>query len=65
MRPDCYFCHIKTIENLIVKFEGLMNENHPNTFFMLIAKCKPIGDLLGVEKNDMVITNIIQDKNVL
>ena len=37
-------------------FEGLMNENHQNTFFMLIAKCNAMADLLGVQKSDMVIT---------
>lgn len=36
-------------------FEGLMDEKHPNTFFMLIAKCRPIAHLLGVEKGDMVL----------
>lgn len=37
-------------------FEGLMNEGHPNTFFLLIAKCNAIAELLGVHKNDMVTT---------
>lgn len=37
-------------------FEGLMNSTNQNTFFMLIAKCEPIAELLGVSKNDMVIT---------
>ena len=39
-------------------FEGLMNEHHPHTFFMLIAKCNVMGELLGVQKNDMVITRL-------
>lgn len=39
-------------------FEGLMTEKHPNTFFMLIAKCKPIAELLDVNINDMVITKL-------
>ena len=37
-------------------FEGLMEESgHPNIFFLLIAKCDPIAELLGVNKNDMVV----------
>ncbi|WP_300667567.1 ARMT1-like domain-containing protein [Desulfoluna sp.] len=36
-------------------FEGLMENDHPNIFFLLIAKCTPIAELLGVEKNDMVV----------
>lgn len=36
-------------------FEGLMNAKHPNTFFMLIAKCDPMAQMLGVQKNDMII----------
>lgn len=38
-------------------FEGLMNEKHPNTFFMLIAKCTPIAKMLGVEVGSQIITN--------
>jgi hypothetical protein len=37
-------------------FEGLMDCVHPNIFFLLIAKCAPMAELLGVQKNDMVIT---------
>ncbi len=36
-------------------FEGLMGARHPNTYFMLIAKCAPIGELLGVESGSMII----------
>ncbi len=36
-------------------FEGLMDNTHPNIFFLLIAKCHPIAKLLGVSKNDMVV----------
>jgi len=36
-------------------FEGLMNENRENLFFLLMAKCKPMAELLGVNKGDMVI----------
>lgn len=39
-------------------FEGLMNEKHPNTFFLLIAKCNPIAELLGCNKNDMIVTKL-------
>ena len=39
-------------------FEGLMHENHPNTYFMLIAKCRPMAEMLGVKKNNMVITKL-------
>ena len=37
-------------------FEGLMNTNNPKIFFLLIAKCKPMAELLNVEKGDMVVT---------
>lgn len=40
-------------------FEGLMKNKHPNLFFMLIAKCKPIAELLGVEKDDMLVIHKI------
>lgn len=36
-------------------FEGLMNEKHENTYFMLIAKCKEIAKMLDVEKGNLVI----------
>jgi len=36
-------------------FEGLMNHSGSNIFFLLVAKCKPMADMLGVNKNDMVI----------
>ncbi|MBN1183821.1 MAG: DUF89 family protein [Bacteroidales bacterium] len=36
-------------------FEGLMESNHKNIFYMLIAKCAPMAQMLGVKKNDMVI----------
>lgn len=41
-------------------FEGLMNEKHPNTFFMLIAKCEPIARMLDVEVKSKIITNKIE-----
>lgn len=36
-------------------FEGLMNVEHPNIYFLLIAKCKPIAGLLDVAINDKLI----------
>ncbi len=36
-------------------FEGLMNENRDNLFFMLMAKCDPIAAMLGVKKGDMLV----------
>lgn len=39
-------------------FEGLMESGHPNIFFLLMAKCNPIARLLGVNKNDMVVTKL-------
>lgn len=39
-------------------FEGLMNENHPNTYFLLIAKCQPMAELLNVDKNDLLVTKL-------
>ena len=39
-------------------FEGLMNCERENLFFMLMAKCKPIADLLGVNKGNLLVTKI-------
>ena len=39
-------------------FEGLMNEKHPNTFFLLMAKCQPMAEMLGCAKNDLIVTQI-------
>ena len=36
-------------------FEGLMNVNRPNLYFMLMAKCDPIANLLGVSKGDRLV----------
>ena len=36
-------------------FEGLMNEKRDNLFFMLMAKCNPIAEMLGVKKGDMLV----------
>jgi uncharacterized protein with ATP-grasp and redox domains len=35
--------------------EGLMNSDHENLFFLLMAKCKPIAELVGVHVGDMVV----------
>ncbi|MBN1185250.1 MAG: DUF89 family protein [Bacteroidales bacterium] len=40
-------------------FEGLMNTNNPKIFYLLIAKCDPMADLLHVNKGDMVVTQYI------
>ena len=39
-------------------FEGLMNEKNKNLFFMLIAKCNPMAELLNVKKGDMIVTDL-------
>jgi uncharacterized protein with ATP-grasp and redox domains len=39
-------------------FEGLMNEKHPNTFFLLMAKCEPMAEMLGCAKNDLIVTQL-------
>ncbi|MDB4335181.1 ARMT1-like domain-containing protein, partial [bacterium] len=39
-------------------FEGLMNEKYPNTFFLLVAKCQPLAEMLGCAKNDLIVTQL-------
>jgi hypothetical protein len=39
-------------------FEGLMNHQGKNIFFLLMAKCHPIAELLKVDVNDMIVTNL-------
>lgn len=39
-------------------FEGLMNEKHQNTFFLLMAKCQPMAEMLGCAKNDLIVTQL-------
>ncbi len=39
-------------------FEGLMNEKHPNTFFLLMAKCEPMAEMLKCSKNDLIVTQL-------
>lgn len=36
-------------------FEGLLEEQHPNLFLLLMAKCDPIAEMLGVKKGDLVV----------
>lgn len=36
-------------------FEGLMHSSHPNLFFMLMAKCSPIAELLNTDPGSMII----------
>jgi uncharacterized protein with ATP-grasp and redox domains len=35
-----------------------MNIEHPNIFFLLMAKCKPMAELLGVTEGEMVIKKL-------
>ncbi len=44
-------------------FEGLMNIKRKNIFFLLIAKCNPIAELLGIPKGGMVITDLNKSIN--
>lgn len=64
---DCspeFLDHYHSADLIISKgqgnFEGLMYEKHPNTFFMLIAKCQPIAHMLGVDTQATIITNKIE-----
>ncbi len=41
-------------------FEGLMESKHPNLFFMLMAKCKPMAEMLNVKEGDIIITKLKQ-----
>lgn len=36
-------------------FEGLLQNKHPHLFFMLMAKCHTMANMLGVKKGDLVI----------
>ncbi len=46
-------------------FEGLMYTTHPNVFFLLMAKCEPMAELLGVNKGEMIITKLNTSKYAL
>lgn len=39
-------------------FEGLMNTENTKIFFMLMAKCNPMAEMLGVKKGNMVVKNL-------
>lgn len=39
-------------------FEGLMNSKRNNLFFLLMAKCLPMAELLGVKKGNIVVTQL-------
>lgn len=41
--------------------EGLVDENDPRVFFMLMAKCDVMAERLNVRKNDFVIYNYHED----
>lgn len=39
-------------------FEGLMNSNNPKIFFLLMAKCDPMAEMLGINKGEMVVKHL-------
>jgi uncharacterized protein with ATP-grasp and redox domains len=39
-------------------FEGLLNSKHNNMFFLLMAKCIPMAELLGINEGEMVVTKL-------
>lgn len=41
--------------------EGLIDENDPRVFFMLMTKCEVMAERLNVQKNDFVIFNYHED----
>lgn len=46
-------------------FEGQYEKSRVDLYFLLIAKCKPMSELLGVNKGDMVVTNLRSNERVL
>jgi len=46
-------------------FEGLMNTKNSKIFFLLMAKCNPMAEMLGVKKGDMVVKQLKNIQNVL
>jgi uncharacterized protein with ATP-grasp and redox domains len=38
-------------------FEGLINENDPRIFFLLMIKCEVVAEIIGVEKGSFVVYN--------
>lgn len=61
--------HFNKADLIIAKgqgnFEGLMNLKQSNIFFMLMAKCKPMAELLDVSKDDMLITQFKRTTDVV
>ncbi|MDX9855110.1 MAG: ARMT1-like domain-containing protein, partial [Tenuifilaceae bacterium] len=37
--------------------EGLLVENDPRIFFLLLVKCSAIANMLGVEKGSFIVAN--------
>lgn len=57
------FLHAFHTADLIISkgqgnFEGLMDSANTKIFFLLMAKCKPMAEMLGVNKGDMVVKKI-------
>lgn len=40
-------------------YEGLMNEKHEGLYFLLMAKCNPVAEKLGVKNKDIVVKKCI------
>ena len=49
----------KTADLIISKgmgnYEGLMDETDPRLFYLLMIKCKVIGEKIGAKKGDFVV----------
>ena len=41
--------------------EGLIDENNPRIFFILMAKCDVMAERLNVKKGDFVVTRVATD----
>lgn len=46
-------------------FEGLMDSGLDKIFYLLIVKCKPVAEILGVNVGDMVLTRYKSKEHVL
>ena len=69
MHTACIKCLHKQAERLFDKFrisdlvilkgqgnlEGLLNEKGKNIFFLLTVKCDVMAQLIGAQKNDLVV----------
>lgn len=40
-------------------FEGLMHEKHNGLYFLLMAKCLPVAEKLGVQKGEIVVSKCV------